>query len=285
MSTDLGKLTCLHSESGPEVDLAPTHEAVLAAAAEGPSIADKDVAEKAVDDSKDAPSIWFVNFPEKKAAEQKSLLADYMQNVQDYRCWASLIWWRTVYGQPKVPQDGSAASKAARSAYCAKVAAKHMRQTPWLAMNVDENVSKDIECDVREFHTELIQAVLKGFVGVSGNIFKALEAILESLRLSINQSSSTGQSRTIVCERYEYIPQADVIRSYVRVISFSITENIKHVNNAKKTEHRVKCSIDYSNYDAVFNQKLWAEEAKEINEEQKKAAEEFRKKQTIDCDP
>lgn len=285
MPADLGKLTCLHS--GPEADIPAAHEGVLAAAsaAADVSITDQDVAKKAVDDSADTPSVWFVNFPQKEAAEQKSLLAGYLQNVQDYRCWASLVWWRTVYSQKAVPQDNSPESKAARSAYCAKVATKHMRMTPWLAMNVDDNVSKNIECKVQDFHTDLIKAVLQGFVDVTPSILKSLEKILDSLRLSIKQSSSSGQSRTIVCERYEYIPQANVIKSYVRIISFSVTESIKNVQNAKKTESHVKCAIDYNNYEAVFNQKLWMEEAKNIEEEQKKAADDFRKKQTIDCDP
>lgn len=42
------------------------------------------VAEKAVKDSKETPSVWFVNFPDQSAAEQQTLLAEYMQNVTVY---------------------------------------------------------------------------------------------------------------------------------------------------------------------------------------------------------
>jgi hypothetical protein len=82
-----------------------------------------------------------------------------------------------------------------------------------LAMSVNVNESKAIECQTTEFHTELIQAVLAGFVGVTPGIIAALEGILESLRRTLGQSNSNTEDRTIICERYEYIPQADVIQS------------------------------------------------------------------------
>lgn len=119
---DLGSLV------RPEVDL----DFAVSESSDGTApLSDKDVASKAVEDAKEVPSIWFVNFPTKAAAAQEKMLGDYMQNVQDYRSWASLIWWRTVYGNAKVPQDSSKASIAARSAFAAKVGVKHMRTTPW----------------------------------------------------------------------------------------------------------------------------------------------------------
>lgn len=110
----------------------PTYEAIQAAAY-SVSNDDKDVAKKAVEDTKETPSIWFVNFPNQAAAGQQKLLGEYMQEIQDYRSWASLIWWRTVYANSKVPQDSSKESASKRSAYCAKVAAHHMKTTPWYA--------------------------------------------------------------------------------------------------------------------------------------------------------
>lgn len=92
---------------------------------------DDEVAKKAVHDNKDQPSIWFVDFPDQAAADQPQLLQKYMQSIQDYRCWASVVWWSNAFGCPKIPQDGNLSSVAARSAYCAKVGVKHMRGTPW----------------------------------------------------------------------------------------------------------------------------------------------------------
>lgn len=80
-------------------------------------------------------------------------------------------------------------------------------------MNQDQNLSKEIECNVNDFHTELIQAILEGFVGTSTAIVQALESILDSLRRTISVSSSSSQNKMIVCERYEYLSVADEIRS------------------------------------------------------------------------
>lgn len=80
-------------------------------------------------------------------------------------------------------------------------------------MNVDHNVSKTIECKNTEFHTKLITDVLEGFVGLTPNIYGALEKILTALSKTFNQSSSSADTKTIICERYEYVSEAKMIRS------------------------------------------------------------------------
>jgi hypothetical protein len=154
-----------------------------------------------------------------------------------------------------------------------------------LGMTADHSMTKIVDCKATEFHTELITAVLKGFVSVTPSIYKALEGILFALKGSIDQVTTNSDNKTIVCERYEYISQTNMIKSYVRVVSFAVNENIRNVNNAKKTESHIKCTISYDEYEANFNQKLWRVEAAKIEGIQKKAADKFRKLQTIDCDP
>ena len=80
-------------------------------------------------------------------------------------------------------------------------------------MNKDSEVSRQIECATSEFHTQLLEAVLSGFVGVVPAVVTALEGILKSLSKTVEQSSSNTDSKTILCEHYDYIPEADVIRS------------------------------------------------------------------------
>ena len=80
-------------------------------------------------------------------------------------------------------------------------------------MNSNNNESKDISCNITEFHTELINAVLEGFVVPDVGIYQALEQILDSLRKTISTSDSSSSNRTIVCERYEYVKEADAIVS------------------------------------------------------------------------
>lgn len=170
-----------------------------------------------------------------------------------------------------------------------------------LAVNKDINVNKRIECFTREFHFKLITDVLEGFVNVTSSVLDALEKILLALAKSNGQSSGNSETKTIVCERYEYLKEANAIRSCmycmntegimandfadVRIISFSVSDSMKKVNNAKKTEERVTCNIEYNEYEAVFNQEAWLDIAKEKAEETKKASKAFVEKFTIDCDP
>lgn len=73
--------------------------------------------------------------------------------------------------------------------------------------------------------------------------------------------------------------------SDVRLVSFSVSDSMSKVNNAKKTEDKVKCTIEYNEYEAIFNQKTWMQIAEEKAEETKKATKAFIEKGTIDCSP
>jgi predicted RND superfamily exporter protein len=153
----------------------------------------------------------------------------------------------------------------------------------------------------------LITTVLKGFVDATPNIVKSLEQILEALKATIGQSKSSSENRTIICERYEYIPQANVIKSGkvdvshnwpctctqqglsttpdIRIISFNITDEMKNVHNAKMTETCVACDIEYNQYEATFNNDLWLQIAAKIERDQLDAAKTFVDAQTVSCKP
>ncbi|KXJ94996.1 hypothetical protein Micbo1qcDRAFT_156787 [Microdochium bolleyi] len=245
----------------------------------------KTTTDKAVADAKEFPCLWFVNFATPEASGQPDALAKYIQDVQDYRCWASLVWWKTAYAQQKLPQDGSRSAIAMRNSYCAKVATKHMQQTPWLAMVANNNVSKEISCSTPDLHRKLIDAVLEGFVTPSTAAYEALEPILGSLRQTIEARQPSSDSRTIVCQRFEYIKEADVIKSYTRVISLWITDSIRKLCDAKKTEKEVSCEIEFNDYETMFNQKLWKQTAESISGEQKTAMAQYVANQTVVCPP
>lgn len=87
--------------------------------------------QRAVSDTENEPSIWWVDFPNKGAVENKDLLAATMKQVKEYRNWTSLQWWQTVFNNGRVPQDGSALSTAIRSSSCAETATRYVKQTPW----------------------------------------------------------------------------------------------------------------------------------------------------------
>ncbi|KAM3516731.1 hypothetical protein NHJ13051_009638 [Beauveria bassiana] len=283
MAHNLGNLTALNEEGSSQTPV-PSEFQAFAAANNG-EISDKEIASRAVADSQIVPSIWFVNFPEPEAWKNKDVLSKYMENIEDYRCWASLVWWRTVYTNKAVPQGSSLDDVAFRNAYCARVATKHMQTTPWLAMSSNNNATRQIHCETTEFHETLITTVLAGFILPTPAMFSQLETILNSIRETTDISDKHMDNRTIICERYEYNALADTIKSYVRIISFTVTDSIKEVQKAKKTERKITCILEYNDYEAVFNQKLWASVSTNIEAAQKKDAEDFVNNQTVDCPP
>ena len=90
-----------------------------------------ELARKPMADMQMTPSVWFVNFPQQSTVDQQEKLQAYMQKVEDFNCLASVVWWRSVYNHPKIPQDSSPESTAVRSAYFAKLAMKYLQETPW----------------------------------------------------------------------------------------------------------------------------------------------------------
>ena len=80
-------------------------------------------------------------------------------------------------------------------------------------MSQDNTITKKISCESTRFHTELISNVLEGFVGITPAVLTALDAILTSLAKTVEVSTENEETRTMVCEKYQYHPEADVIRS------------------------------------------------------------------------
>lgn len=279
---DLGKITDLSED----LELQPSIDYTLAAAIGDHSPEeDAKTMEIAMKDTKEAPSLWFVNFPDKESTKNHDILNEYMQSVSSYRSWSSLYWWRYVHKHyPPSSKDGPLESRN-RNGYFARYGVVHMKRTPWLATQSDGNLTRTINCHTTEFHTELVNNVLKGFVQVTPHILEAVEEILRSLSHSSAETTTGSESKAIICERYEYISQTKTIKSYIRVISFAITKSISDINNAKKTERRVACTFQYNDYEANFDNRLWKEIEPDILEHQKKAARDFIKMQTVDCPP
>ena len=46
-------------------------------------------------------------------------------------------------------------------------------------------------------------------------------------------------------------------RLALRVISFSVTDSISKIQTAKQTETQIKCTIEYTEYAALFNEQIW----------------------------
>ncbi|KAJ6050976.1 uncharacterized protein N7446_005604 [Penicillium canescens] len=237
------------------------------------------------EESKVEPSVWFVNFPDKSAIEEKHALRDFLQDTTNYRTWASSKWWSAVLNHPKVPQGYSPEAIGKRSSFFARYASNHMKKTPWLAMHQENDRTQTFNCKTTEFHTEIIKSVLAGFVDVPLSALKSLEGILDSLSKSMEQSAVDKSDKLVVCERFEYIPQADAIKSYIRLIHFATNNETKVINNAKKKESSISCEIKYSDYEAEFNQKNWKVAGALVDERMRDDMKKFLDNNEIDCDP
>ncbi|KAJ6050154.1 hypothetical protein N7444_006870 [Penicillium canescens] len=212
------------------------------------------------EESKVEPSVWFVNFPDKSAIEEKHALRDF------YRT-------RPTTAPGRVLNGGL------------RYASNHMKKTPWLAMHQENDRTQTFNCKTTEFHTEIIKSVLAGFVDVPLSALKSLEGILDSLSKSMEQSAVDKSDKLVVCERFEYIPQADAIKSYIRLIHFATNNETKVINNAKKKESSISCEIKYSDYEAEFNQKNWKVAGALVDERMRDDMKKFLDNNEIDCDP
>ncbi|OJJ43577.1 hypothetical protein ASPZODRAFT_145931 [Penicilliopsis zonata CBS 506.65] len=183
-----------------------------------------------------------------------------MDEVTEYRRWISLQWWLAVLNHSQVPRDDSER----------------------LSVSVDHSVSKEIRCPQRDFHVQLITKVLEGFVGITSTVLQALEVVLKALVDTAQHATQDNEIKTIVFQRYEYIPAAETVMSFVRVVSFILTENLRAIGN-KKTETEIVCRIEYKEYEAMFSSNQWAGITLMIKDVDKKIMQDFVKKSTINC--
>lgn len=124
-----GELTSSSFGIGP---LPPFNFDLINQLAQATAGGDAQVIQRAITGQRNARSLWFLNFPTQTLLSQNAAKYEqYMQNILDYRSWASLIWNRTVYTSTQIPQDSSKASQAIQNAYLARVAVHHMKTTPW----------------------------------------------------------------------------------------------------------------------------------------------------------
>lgn len=100
---------------------------------------DANVVQRAIRDTQEEPSIWWIDFHEQDfagqdSAEMKKQLADSMKLIKEYRNWESLRAWRYVFHNDKVPQDSSALSTAKRTSLFAETSRKDATYAPWCVL-------------------------------------------------------------------------------------------------------------------------------------------------------
>ncbi|KAK3995734.1 hypothetical protein QBC44DRAFT_304931 [Cladorrhinum sp. PSN332] len=216
---------------------------------------------------------------------EKALVRQHVAQVEKWHSWASLIWNRTVHKNTSLPTDTLLTSRAKRTSYLAKVIVTHLKETPWLGYAKETLQTKSIYCDTADFHRELVTAVLEGFIMVRSSVVKALEHILNSMRKTLTETETEVKQSTILFTRHEYEEHTDSIRSYVRLIHFSVTEEIRNISRVKSSVQKVKCEISYLDYEARFDEVQWQAAEASIDGVMKQAASDFVKQQTVDVEP
>lgn len=86
-------------------------------------------AASAVKVNKDFPSLWFVNFPKKMAAQDVAMVRQYRQNMTDFRSWSSQKWWEEVARRDGTPND--VMQRARQSKIFAQMAVEDMLKMSW----------------------------------------------------------------------------------------------------------------------------------------------------------
>lgn len=108
---------------------------------------DENVVQRAISDTQNEPSIWWIDFLEqdfdgKDSVKLEQQLADSMRLVKEYRNWESLRAWRYVFSNDKVPKDSSAMSTAQRTSLFAETSVTDAKFDSWYMLPQSKRVSE-----------------------------------------------------------------------------------------------------------------------------------------------
>ncbi|CAN9122734.1 unnamed protein product [Alternaria alternata] len=200
---------------------------------------------QAVKINKDFPSLWFVNFPKHMESQDVDLVHRSRQNMTDFRSWSSQKWWEEVARRDGVPQDMF--QRARQSKLFAKV------MSDW------ESVDRDIVDAVEPLLQDIVRSARAG----------AIPQDAEELKV-------------VILEKYEWNANARSVTSYIRLISFELSEAFYKVicNKGDPTSY-VSVDLALLQYEAVFESSLWNQFALTLKKDQKDPFQDFINLQTI----
>ncbi|KAF3761666.1 hypothetical protein M406DRAFT_358073 [Cryphonectria parasitica EP155] len=235
--------------------------------------------------SSDHQPIWFVNFPLELSASVQNSLRDYQQVVLDFRCWSSLKWWTEVF--TRIPVSDDPLTKIKQTSEFAMVACRDMTQMPWLKTTMSPQRSTNaIQCPIGELHPAIIAGTMSKWFANNPAALAPLETVLQAVVGSISEATfNYNDTRTVVTEKYEYMSEAQSIKSSVRLLCFEISRSFYDVQSGKSTQIWVNCDMSYLEYEAEFKIEEWKKSQNSIDEQQKPVLQEFVKKQTVDIGP
>ncbi|OAG16713.1 hypothetical protein CC77DRAFT_1053350 [Alternaria alternata] len=239
---------------------------------------------QAVKINKDFPSLWFVNFPKHMKSQDVDLVHRSRQNMTDFRSWSSQKWWEEVARRGGVAQDMF--QRARQSKLFAKVACEDMCKMSWLRTTKPPiNMNRSIRCMARMLHQNIVSQVMSDWESVDRDIVDAVEPLLQDIVRSARAGAipqDTGELKVVILEKYEWNANARSVTSYIRLISFELSEAFyKVISNKGDPTSYVSVDLALLQYEAVFESSLWNQFASTLEKDQKDPFQDFINLQTI----
>ena len=156
-----------------------------------------------------------------------------------------------------------------------------------------------IECKIEQFHDELIDAVLEGFVNITQAVRKTLETLLRGIGNTIETSDLDTYTDLVSLEAFEWNATVQLVRAgtdlawdkiwpmladrqaVLRLVYFSVDYRLKEFQNGKKHTTHVKVTITFLEYQARFNQRRWQQFWRDLNRSDYAPAKAFVHKSTL----
>ncbi|TGO84112.1 hypothetical protein BPOR_0547g00010 [Botrytis porri] len=156
--------------------------------------------------------------------------------------------------------------------------------TPWLAVSEGCVKTKNISTSPKTFHAALAGAILEGFNSLPAGGYDALEKVFKFLTTAVETRARTGDdvSQCIILIRHEYSPETKTIRTFIRIVTFQITQEMVEVQRKKSSSSALNVIISYNECEGKFNIKEWTQASGMIEESKKKKMEDYVKEDTIE---
>ncbi|KAE8167489.1 hypothetical protein BDV40DRAFT_252992 [Aspergillus tamarii] len=159
-----------------------------------------------------------------------------------------------------LPTDSSQESGLKRSDYRNKVVDTILSENcAWVMHNNEVYSENNIHTSKSEFHLSMISDMLVGLLdGITG-ISKTIEDVFTGLANLIFENKNQVQSRTVwsLFHVFLYDETTDDVRTYFRIINYSITaEMVEYVSN-KTTHQEVSMGFNFHLTDLSLNENEW----------------------------
>ncbi|CAI9635659.1 unnamed protein product [Alternaria burnsii] len=239
---------------------------------------------QAVKINKDFPSLWFVNFPKHMESQDVALVHRSRQNMTDFRSWSSQKWWEEVARRDGVPEDMF--QRARQSKLFAKIACEDMCRMSWLRTTKPPiDINRSIRCMAGTLHHNIVSQVMSDWGSVDRDIVDAVEPLLQDIVRSARAGAipqEAGELKVVILEKYEWDANARSVTSYIRLISFELSEAFyKVISNKSDPMSYVSVDLALLQYEAVFESSLWNQFALTLEKDQKDPFQDFINLQTI----